>query len=566
MNRRLVLLRMGRQLWGRVVVSLMVPSASSDATTTTPPAKWYSQPYGRLAIGGVLLLVEYLAVSFAFDAQSVAARGGIWSVLGMAGNIGPLLVVGATAFLMLPQLRGVLASTATRLKRANAWLLLLHLLFAAAFATVTALAFGGADAPRGPALLWMLAWSVLGTGTAASLLIGVLGDWKWLVRTAGRVAVAGGALGLAAWLGGTASTELWSPLSNATFHAASAVLGLLGFEPGVDVANVILELEGFAISVDPVCSGFEGIGLFVVLMAGFMYQQRARLRFPLAYLVLPLGTGVIWFGNVARIVSLMIVGARVDPGIALGSFHSKAGWVFFSGITLGVAVLTRRSSLFARRETAEAEEHSDNPAVPLLLPVLVWIGVGLATSMFSDRHDPLYGVRVFATGVVLWTYRGQYRPWLKRPTAAAWILGAIVGVAWLAIPYGLPPKGGSDVAPGGNGAPLWFTTWVVLRCLGTVVVVPLCEELAFRGYLMRRLTRRDFWDLPLTAVSWMGLLGSSLVFGAVHGRWVLGILTGVLYALLVRRSGRLSDGIVAHAVSNAVIAAWVLTTGDWRHW
>jgi exosortase E/protease (VPEID-CTERM system) len=444
--------------------------------------------------------------------------------------------------------------------------LCLHLGIAGAFAYVTQLAFGREQPPPGPVLPWLLGWCVLGAASAASLLMGVLGDWRWLVRAAGRGLALAGGMGLAAWLAGTASSELWEPLSLLTFESVAAVLGWLGFELRMDTANAILELSGFAVSVAPVCSGFEGIGLFVVLFAGFVFHQRAKLCLWRALLVLPLGMVVMWLGNVARISSLMLIGARIDPGIAIGSFHSKAGWIFFSAITLGFALIVQRLAWFSRAEKRDVGESSDNPAVPLLLPVLAWIGIGLVTSAFSDGHDPLYGVRVIVVGVLLWAYRKHYRQWLNRPTMAAWVIGALVGIAWLVIPFDLPPIENQSPAPGETWAAPWFSLWVVLRCLGAIVIIPLCEELAFRGYLARRLARRDFWELPLTHLPWFGMIGSSLIFGAVHGRWVLGTFTGIIFALLVRRSGRLADAIVAHAVSNAVIAAWVVAMGDWKHW
>ena len=37
--------------------------------------------------------------------------------------------------------------------------------------------------------------------------------------------------------------------------------------------------------------------------------------------------------------------------------------------------------------------------------------------------------------------------------------------------------------------------WLLVRVLGSVVTVPIAEELAFRGYLLRRLISANFDDL-----------------------------------------------------------------------
>jgi hypothetical protein len=40
----------------------------------------------------------------------------------------------------------------------------------------------------------------------------------------------------------------------------------------------------------------------------------------------------------------------------------------------------------------------------------------------------------------------------------------------------------------------------------------------------------------------------------------------MLYALALSRRGRLSDAVLAHATTNALLAAYVLTTGAWSLW
>jgi outer membrane protein assembly factor BamB len=69
------------------------------------------------------------------------------------------------------------------------------------------------------------------------------------------------------------------------------------------------------------------------------------------------------------------------------------------------------------------------------------------------------------------------------------------------------------------------------------VVVPLAEELAFRGYLMRRLISTGFRERPPDRFTWASFLISSALFGTLHGRW----LAGILYALALYRRRNLAD-------------------------
>ena len=56
---------------------------------------------------------------------------------------------------------------------------------------------------------------------------------------------------------------------------------------------------------------------------------------------------------------------------------------------------------------------------------------------------------------------------------------------------------------------------------------------------------------------------SSVAFGVLHGRWLAGILAGMLYALAQYRRGEISDAIVAHAVTQR--PAGGLCSGSWAN-
>jgi membrane protease YdiL (CAAX protease family) len=53
----------------------------------------------------------------------------------------------------------------------------------------------------------------------------------------------------------------------------------------------------------------------------------------------------------------------------------------------------------------------------------------------------------------------------------------------------------------------------------------------------------------------------------MHGaQWAVGIVAGVAYALVVKKTGRFGDAVAAHATSNLLLAVWVLGRGDWGMW
>ncbi len=115
--------------------------------------------------------------------------------------------------------------------------------------------------------------------------------------------------------------------------------------------------------------------------------------------------------------------------------------------------------------------------------------------------------------------------------------------------------------------PLPVSAWLVLRIIGATVTVPIAEELAFRGFLLRRFISPEFEAVSFRAFSWFALLASSVLFGLLHGqRWIAGTIAGLIFALVVTRRGRFGNAVIAHATANALIAVAVLMFHYWDLW
>ena len=274
---------------------------------------------------------------------------------------------------------------------------------------------------------------------------------------------------------------------------------------------------------------------------------------------------MLWLTNAVRIAALVGIGTWGFPQVALGGFHSQAGWLAFNGLALGLVAATQRARFF-RSDTETIT--GANPAAPYLLPLLALVATAMVTGAFASGLDRFYGLRVLAAASVLCLYRRHYTSLLGPWSWSALAVGAAVFVAWLALEPPPSASSGDDAVPAGLASlPRgWAVLWLTFRVVGSVVVVPLAEELAFRGYLMRRLIAADFREVPLGQFSWFSFLVSSVLFGALHQRWLAGALAGVFYALCLYRRGGLMDAVLAHATTNALIAACVLITGKWSLW
>jgi CAAX prenyl protease-like protein len=103
--------------------------------------------------------------------------------------------------------------------------------------------------------------------------------------------------------------------------------------------------------------------------------------------------------------------------------------------------------------------------------------------------------------------------------------------------------------------------------MAAITTVPIAEELVFRGFFIRRFISPDFESLPFNAFTWLGLGVSSLAFGLLHGNlWFAGIVAGLLYGWALLRRGRIGEAVIAHATTNALLAAYVLIFHHWHLW
>ena len=106
-----------------------------------------------------------------------------------------------------------------------------------------------------------------------------------------------------------------------------------------------------------------------------------------------------------------------------------------------------------------------------------------------------------------------------------------------------------------------------LRTLRAVAIVPIVEELFWRGWLMRWVINNDFERVPLGAYSALSFWAVALLFASEHGPyWDVGLVAGILFNWWMIRTKSLGDLILAHAVANACLSGYVIAAGRWEYW
>ena len=385
----------------------------------------------------------------------------------------------------------------------------------------------------------------------------------------------------------SSSSRVGLLVQNASFREASALLRI--FFP--DVVSIpaphILGTSRFLVIISGVCSGIEGLALISAFLLVWFIFARHEVRIGRALLLVPLALGFMWVFNLVRLVALIAIGTAGHPEIALNGFHTEAGWIALNVVSLGFLFAAQQSP-WLRKDTPayadalvpralgnrDAVRPLRNVAAVYLAPFLAITAASLISQAASSSFEWLYPLRLFAVLPVFWLFREEYRRMNWRSSWLGPIAGLGIAVLWIGVHVviagwkvpsagpGATLAGGLAALPSGERIP-----WISLRFFAAVVTVPAAEELAFRGFVARRLVCAEVETVSYARLTFFAILGSAVVFGAMHGRlWVPGIVAGIVYALVAKQRNRLGEAVAAHATSNLAIALFVLLRGDYRLW
>jgi exosortase E/protease (VPEID-CTERM system) len=372
---------------------------------------------------------------------------------------------------------------------------------------------------------------------------------------------------LAAVLAIDASQSLWHPMAGITFRLTEAMLKPFLVDWHVDYAALTLGTSRFSVQIADTCSGLEGVGLMLVFCISWLWLFRKEFYFPRAFVIIPVAVGLVFLLNSVRIVAIVLIGDAGYPRVAIAGFHSQAGWIAFNAAALAVALFAKRSRWLNKSAPNSAAATSEwSPEAVYLLPLLAILACGMIAHALSAGFDLLYPLRLLGALVLLWMGRRHYRAMNWRFGWRAVLTGTAVFVIWVGCdrwlnqPSGVPPDLAALPVGGRVG-------WILCRAGAAIVTVPIAEELAYRGFLMRRFVSREFERIDYRAAGPLALGASSLAFGLTHGSmWLPGTIAGVAYGWLAAVTNRIGEAAAAHAVTNGLIVVAVLAFQQWQLW
>jgi CAAX prenyl protease-like protein len=113
-----------------------------------------------------------------------------------------------------------------------------------------------------------------------------------------------------------------------------------------------------------------------------------------------------------------------------------------------------------------------------------------------------------------------------------------------------------------------WATWsfIAARLFGIAIIVPIAEELFWRGFLLRWLIGDEWEELSIGTCTPKSFLLVTLLFTAAHPEWFAAAAYCVLLNFYVWKTKDLWGCIVAHATSNFALSIYIMATGSWWLW
>jgi CAAX prenyl protease-like protein len=237
-----------------------------------------------------------------------------------------------------------------------------------------------------------------------------------------------------------------------------------------------------------------------------------------------------------------------------------------------------------------AHDADHGPAEPWLTcvaPLVLFLAAGLleptpsggglagAAGVGYAAYPVIYALRLAATLALLARVWPSLVGWLGRPSWWPPLLGLALVVPWVVLThlqrdagwsFGAGERSGYDpflaANLGTDPAAAW--SFLAVRLVGLVVVVPIVEELFVRGFLMRYVIKEEFWRVPFGTLTGAAAAACMVYAVASHPAEAIAAVGWFAVVSGVAAATRQPiDCILCHAATNLALGGYVLATGAW---
>lgn len=222
------------------------------------------------------------------------------------------------------------------------------------------------------------------------------------------------------------------------------------------------------------------------------------------------------------------------------------------------------------------------PLLAYLLPFALFMGalafvdifnsLGGENSAFWIRESKywIYPLQTLLCAGVLLYFWKDYEWGSKRFLGMGGLYGVLVFILWVApqMFFGAAYRfNGFDPYVFGDSGWLFWSS-LLARMVRLAIVVPLLEEIFWRGFLLRYLIDEKFTSVPFGTFTIRSFCAVVILFACVHSFTDLfgALAAGVLYNFVAIRTRSLGACVIAHAVTNLLLGIYVLQTQQWGFW
>lgn len=359
--------------------------------------------------------------------------------------------------------------------------------------------------------------------------------------------------------------QIRSMLIYPTLSLASKFYSLTGAEIFVVGHSVggypIFGNQSFNAEVQPACSGYEGIFLSIVFLGVYFYLASEHFSLGRITATILIASVTMFSLNAIRIAALMYVGIHFSPEVAQNGFHTNFGLITLVGVLLTAYLVSQ-----VKLDSKLAVNLPMSSLGRLLLPIATLIAASLLVGLFSGKFYWFYPLPILLTAIVLYFIRDDWDGAGDDILPFSASLAVITFFVWITI---IPP----DPSLSHEFEKTLFSVsapksvlWLIFRIFGSVLVVPLAEELAFRGAFFQYLVDSCSNDYSERTSKVVAVAATSLAFGLTHSNIVAGTMAGVAFGLARLKRNRLGDAVMCHSVTNLLLAIYVITSGSWSYW
>jgi CAAX prenyl protease-like protein len=219
----------------------------------------------------------------------------------------------------------------------------------------------------------------------------------------------------------------------------------------------------------------------------------------------------------------------------------------------------------------------DSPALVRAVPFLIFVALtGSQGYVGETGRYWLYFLKTMAGAAMIWSMYPLVSEMRWKLSWPAVVAGIGVFVMWIKLTDMMRAIGLGSFGEWHNTSKPWnpqadfgsslAAFFIVIRIAGSTLIVPPLEEVFYRSFVYRFVAKPDFQSVPIGQFLPVPFLVTSVLFGFEHNQWLAGILCGFVYQGLVCWKKRIGDAMTAHAITNFLLACWVVSKHQWHFW